>query len=72
MLRTTLTSILAQMEISTTDEQFEELILGWSNLIPWPGTEDVLTQLYEANFKIAALSNGDRDTLTRAMQIFSP
>jgi 2-haloalkanoic acid dehalogenase type II len=72
VLETSLTEILDKMSISVTKEQFTDLIDAWGHLIPWPDTSTVLTQIYNAGFKVATLSNGDVGTLTTAMQIFAP
>lgn len=58
------------MKLNLNSDQFELLINSWGNLIPWDGTNDVLTKLYQANFSLATLSNGDVGTLTNAVKIF--
>lgn len=72
MLKTTLDSILKDMNLSVTDEEYAALIAAWGKLIPWTGTQGVLEQLYNANFTIGALSNGDKGTLGAAMTVFEP
>lgn len=72
MLNTTLTSILESMSSSVTDDERVLLIQAWGILTPWVNTQEVLTQLYNANFTLGALSNGDRGTLTTAMKVFLP
>eukprot|EP01040_Poterioochromonas_malhamensis_P001238 gene1238-1313_t len=72
MLKTTLDSILKELNLTVTDEEYAALIAAWSKLIPWPGTQGVLEQIYAANFTIGALSNGDKGTLTNAMTVFQP
>ena len=72
VLETSLTEILYNMSISVTKDQFSDLIDAWGHLIPWPDTANVLTQIYNAGFKVATLSNGDVGTLTTAMQVFAP
>jgi len=71
MLRTTLPPILSKMQITVTDAEFEALIAAWGNLIPWSGTTDTLTKVYNANYHLGTLSNGDQNTLKTAMQIFT-
>jgi len=71
MLRTTLPPILTNLRITVTDEQFEALISAWGKLIPWSGTTDTLTKVYNANYHIGTLSNGDQNTLKNAMTIFT-
>eukprot|EP01036_Dinobryon_divergens_P061405 gene61405-81849_t len=72
MLSTTLTTILESMSVSVTDDERALLIQAWGILTPWVNTQEVLTQLYNANFTLGALSNGDRGTLTTAMKVFLP
>lgn len=72
VIRTSLTTILNDMNIVVTDDEFNALIAAWGKLTPWPNTKEVLQQLYQANFTLAALSNGDRTTLGHAMEVFLP
>lgn len=72
MLGTTLASILESMSASVTDDERVLLIEAWGILTPWINTQEVLTQLYNANFTLGALSNGDHGTLTTAMKVFLP
>ena len=72
VLNTSLKSILTDMKIEVTDSQFSQLIACWGDLIPWPGTTETLQTVYNANFHIGTLSNGDENTLKNAMKIFQP
>eukprot|EP00052_Salpingoeca_macrocollata_P005538 m.47993 g.47993 ORF g.47993 m.47993 type:complete len:271 (+) comp14915_c1_seq1:52-864(+) len=58
-----------QQQIPVDGPVFKALMAAWSNLIPWPGTGDVLS-LVASKMKIGPLSNGDADTLARATSIF--
>eukprot|EP00386_Alphamonas_edax_P003389 GDKI01010344.1.p1 GENE.GDKI01010344.1~~GDKI01010344.1.p1 ORF type:complete len:335 (+),score=89.68 GDKI01010344.1:216-1220(+) len=71
-IRKSLDKILVDMEISdsVTGEDREKLVAAWGVLTPWKGTEQVLEKLYKANFKLAVLSNGDRQTLQAATSVF--
>lgn len=51
---------------------FEQLALAWSKLTPWDDTLQTLQTLQNAGFKVAALSNGDKQTLTNATNVFLP
>lgn len=66
------TTFLQNLSIQVTDEERALLIQAWAILTPWVNTLEVLTQLYNANFTLGALSNGDRGTLTNAMKVFLP
>lgn len=70
VLRTSLDNILLKMSLTVTSEEYEALVAAWGHLIPWPGTEQVLAKLHQANFTLAALSNGDRNTLISATSVF--
>ena len=72
VLETSLTEILNTMTIVVSKEQFTALVDSWGHLIPWADTASVLTQIYNAGFKLATLSNGDVGTLKTAMQVFAP
>merc|ERR1711998_743591 len=40
------------------------------NLVPWEGTALVLNELSAAGYEVAALSNGDAETLRTAWSVF--
>lgn len=75
VVRTGLTSILAGLGLGEQYPQgspeFELLAASWSHLTPWPNTAKVLRQL-QSRYVVAALSNGDHDTLTTATSTFFP
>lgn len=71
VLRSSLDNIIAEMKLTVTSTQYEALVAAWGQLTPWPGTEKVLAQLHSANFTIAALSNGDHNTLIAATSVFN-
>jgi len=58
------------MGLHFSSEEFDALVKCWGDLIPWDGTQETMEILAENNFTLAALSNGDTDTLTRAVSIF--
>lgn len=70
VISTSLKSILQDMNISVTNDEFNALLAAWSDLIPWPGTTETLQKVSQANFKVATLSNGDENTLKTAMKYF--
>ncbi len=70
VIRTSLDQILKDMQLTVTTEEYEALVAAWGQLTPWAGTEGVLAQLYNANFTVAALSNGDHNTLISATSVF--
>lgn len=65
-----LEDIIQSMNIVVTKSEFHELILSWSRLTPWPGTQETLQTLVNAGLTIAPLSNGDRSTLSSAIKVF--
>mmetsp|Transcript_6698 Transcript_6698/g.8658 ORF Transcript_6698/g.8658 Transcript_6698/m.8658 type:complete len:258 (+) Transcript_6698:45-818(+) len=65
-LNDTLDSTLTKMNLEISSDEYYALTQTWGNLIPWAGTTETLTKLYNANFSLAPLSNGDTDTLNRA------
>lgn len=72
VLRGSLDDILSTMSLTVTSEQYDALIYAWGELIPWENTAKVLQQVYAANYTLGTLSNGDKETLARAMQVFAP
>lgn len=72
VLNSSLTDIITKMNINVSEQQFSSLIGAWSNLIPWDGVTETLQTVYNANFTIGTLSNGDQNTLMNAMKIFAP
>jgi FMN phosphatase YigB (HAD superfamily) len=75
VIRTGLTKILTTYglidEIPTGSPVFEDLCASWGHLTPWSGTVQALQKL-QTRYKIAALSNGDRNTLVTATSVFFP
>jgi len=51
---------------------FSTLMQAWSNLTPWPGTAETLALLQSKGILLAPLSNGDHNTLLRAVSTFLP
>ncbi len=45
---------------------------AWGSLTPWPGTAEVLALLQSKGIILAPLSNGDHNTLLRAVSVFLP
>jgi 2-haloalkanoic acid dehalogenase type II len=72
MLTTTLSTTLSQMSISASESQFNALVKSWGDLTPWVNTKESLAKLYNAGFALGTLSNGDRNTLSTAVNVFLP
>ena len=69
---TNLDKVSHDMGLHFSPEEFDALVKSWGDLIPWDGTQETMEILAANNFTLAALSNGDTDTLTRAVSIFGP
>eukprot|EP01039_Chlorochromonas_danica_P006694 gene6694-7401_t len=72
VISTSLTSILQKMAITVTSDEFNALLAAWGDLTPWQGTQEALETIYNAKFTLGTLSNGDKETLSRAMKVFAP
>ena len=68
---TELKTILHDMNIEVSREEYDLLVKSWGDLKPWTNTEETLKTIYGANITIAVLSNGDRFTLSNAASIFT-
>jgi phosphoglycolate phosphatase-like HAD superfamily hydrolase len=70
-----LSAILAARNLSSSVPQgsptWNALMTSWSRLTPWDGVADTLAKLQKHGFRVAALSNGDTDTLRNATSIFA-
>ncbi|CAM9535150.1 unnamed protein product, partial [Ectocarpus fasciculatus] len=69
---TELKTILNDMGITATRDEFDALVKTWGELTPWKNTKETLQTLYAANYTIGVLSNGDRYTLSTAVSVFLP
>lgn len=67
---TELQPILDNLGLTVTRSEFDQLVKCWGTLQPWTNTESTLQTILNANFTIGVLSNGDSDTLSRAVTIF--
>lgn len=67
---TELQTILDNMGISVTREEYDQLVKSWGVLTPWTNTQQTLETLLAANLTVAVLSNGDHSTLANAVTVF--
>jgi len=75
VIRTGLVEVLTNFGLITQypvgSSVFELLAVSWAHLTPWPNTAKVL-RLLQSKYLVAALSNGDHDTLVTATSAFFP
>ena len=75
MANSTLAEIIPRMglvdEIPVYGDLYYQIISTWGDQIPWDGTTDTLN-IVSKHYNIGPLSNGDSDTLRRAMSVFAP
>mmetsp|Transcript_7136 Transcript_7136/g.11343 ORF Transcript_7136/g.11343 Transcript_7136/m.11343 type:complete len:274 (+) Transcript_7136:1143-1964(+) len=71
MLYETLDAALRQHDLPLSVTTRTRLVQSFGDLSPLPGVTKVLVELSKSNnYKLAILSNGDNDTLTRAVKVF--